>query len=59
MHERVFERFFRVNAGDTQGSGLGLAIVQRVLSLHGGQVSLSAGANSRGLAVSLTVPQAV
>jgi two-component system, OmpR family, sensor histidine kinase QseC len=59
MHERVFERFFRVNAGDTQGSGLGLAIVKRVLSLHGGQVSLSAGANSRGLAVSLTVPQGV
>jgi signal transduction histidine kinase len=57
MHERVFERFFRVNVGDTPGSGLGLAIVKRVMALHGGQVSLSAGADSRGLSVSMTVPQ--
>jgi signal transduction histidine kinase len=56
LHERVFERFFRVHSSEQQGSGLGLAIVRRVLNLHGGQVHLSPGIGSRGLAVVLTLP---
>jgi two-component system, OmpR family, sensor histidine kinase QseC len=56
LHERVFERFFRVAGTEQQGSGLGLAIVRRVLSLHRGDVMLSAGLNQRGLSVDLTVP---
>jgi signal transduction histidine kinase len=56
LHERVFERFFRVTGSEQQGSGLGLAIVKRVLALHGGDVALSGGLDRRGLAVDLTVP---
>jgi signal transduction histidine kinase len=56
LHERVFERFFRVNTSEQLGSGLGLAIVKRVLALHGGKVSLSTGLDQRGLAVAMTLP---
>jgi signal transduction histidine kinase len=56
FHERVFERFFRVAGTEQQGSGLGLAIVRRVLSLHGGDVTLSSGLDRRGLSVDLIVP---
>ena len=38
--ERIFEPYFRVQAGttDATGSGLGLAIAQRVFEVHGGSV---------------------
>jgi two-component system sensor histidine kinase SenX3 len=43
-HERVFERFYRVDRGrgrDTGGTGLGLAIVRHVAGNHGGEVKLT------------------
>jgi signal transduction histidine kinase len=58
LHDRVFERFFRVNNTEQVGSGLGLAIVKRVLHVHGGEVSLSTGLGQRGLAVAMTLPGA-
>jgi signal transduction histidine kinase len=59
LHDRVFERFFRVSSSEQVGSGLGLSIVKRVLALHGGEVKLSTGLDQRGLAVALTLPSAM
>jgi two-component system, OmpR family, sensor kinase len=56
--DRVFERFFRVDAARTRdrgGSGLGLAIVRAVTEAHGGAVSV-ATAPGEGFAVTLRIP---
>jgi two-component system sensor histidine kinase SenX3 len=59
-HERIFERFYRVDRGrgrDTGGTGLGLAIVRHVLTNHGGDVSVSSR-EGEGAVFTLRLPVA-
>jgi signal transduction histidine kinase len=54
----VFERFHRVNGTPGPGAGLGLAIVREIANRHGARVELAAGAEGRGVRVSLSFPAA-
>jgi two-component system sensor histidine kinase QseC len=56
LRQRVFDRFYRVADQSQSGSGLGLAIAKAVTDSHGGTLSLSDGADGRGLRVVLTLP---
>lgn len=57
LHERVFERFFRVDGrGGVPGTGLGLALVREIVTLHGGHVTLDS-APGRGTTVSVWLPR--
>ncbi len=58
--ERVFERFYRVDASRARtggGSGLGLAIVQAIVEAHGGVVAVS-GEEGAGATFSVTLDAA-
>jgi signal transduction histidine kinase len=54
--ERVFDRFYRQPGTQSPGSGLGLAIVRAIAGAHGATVQLGAGADGRGLAVTVAFP---
>lgn len=57
LHERVFDRFFRVDPSRsraTGGSGLGLAITREIVEAHGGHVR--AERRARGSRFALDVP---
>jgi two-component system phosphate regulon sensor histidine kinase PhoR len=57
---RIFERFYRVDAGRSRtagGTGLGLSIVKNLVELMGGKVALDVG-RSRGARFSVRLPAA-
>lgn len=56
MHERVFERFFRLADAKLPGSGLGLSIVRRIADTHGATILLAEGAGGIGLTVKVQFP---
>lgn len=56
LHNRVFERFFRVLGNKSSGSGLGLAIVKQICELHHARIELCAPQKKRGLIVSVYFP---
>ena len=51
--ERVFERFYRIDDGDSAGSGLGLPIVREFAARIGASVELRTSASGRGLTVAV------
>jgi heavy metal sensor kinase len=60
LRERVFDRFFRVDAARTRdagGSGLGLAIVREIAHAHGGRAWVEP-ASPRGSVFCLALPAA-
>ncbi|OBV39249.1 sensor histidine kinase [Janthinobacterium psychrotolerans] len=58
MRERVFERFVRLAGAHMHGSGLGLSIVRRIADSHQASITLAAGEENRGLAVTVRFPPA-
>ena len=56
---KIFEELFRgANARGTDGSGLGLALVNRIVTLHGGQLEVrSRQENPRGTVFTLRLPE--
>jgi two-component system, OmpR family, sensor histidine kinase TctE len=55
-HNKVFERFYRVEGTSGDGSGLGLAIVKEVADAHDACVSIRSGINGRGTMVLVEFP---
>ena len=57
---RVFDRFYRGQAGSASipGSGLGLAIVRSVADRHGAEIVLGDGIDGAGLGVTVRFPAA-
>jgi signal transduction histidine kinase len=58
--ERVFERFERLGAPDSNrpGTGLGLYIVRAIIEAHGGSVRAEAGSEGRGARFVIELPAA-
>jgi two-component system OmpR family sensor kinase len=56
---KIFEELYRGNnARGTEGSGLGLALVNRIITLHGGQVFVrSRQENPRGTVFTVRLPE--
>jgi signal transduction histidine kinase len=60
QHERIFERFVRINPRDAEGtgSGLGLAICRSIIGLHQGRIYAQTGPGGIGMALVFTIPVA-
>ncbi|MFZ6758303.1 ATP-binding protein [Undibacterium sp. Ji50W] len=61
QHERIFERFVRLNLSSTnyQGNGLGLAICRSIIDLHHGKISATPGRFGRGLRIVIELPAVI
>jgi two-component system phosphate regulon sensor histidine kinase PhoR len=58
--EKVFEKYFRVPAGDVhnvKGFGLGLAYTKKIIELHGGKIELQSE-TGMGTTFTITLPNA-
>lgn len=55
--EKVFDKFYRVDASDTgiDGTGLGMTIVKHIVEAHNGRISLESEPG-KGTRVTVTIP---
>lgn len=56
LHDRIFDRFYRVSGTGTTGSGLGLSIVRSVADLHKADISVSDGIRGKGTTFEVIFP---
>ena len=56
-HERIFERFYRLDATGVDGCGLGLAIVREIVHNHNASIAIGKGANLGGALLRVTFPR--
>jgi two-component system heavy metal sensor histidine kinase CusS len=56
--ERIFDRFVRIDSGDSdkRGSGLGLPISRRIVTMHKGRIWATSHDVGRGLRVVIEIP---
>jgi two-component system, OmpR family, sensor histidine kinase QseC len=54
LHERVFERFFRILGNQSTGSGLGLAIVRQICDMHQAKIKFKKPHDRSGLIVQVS-----
>ena len=59
--ERIFDKFYRVRAGDRQraGTGLGLAIARGFMEAMGGTITAANRTDVKGAVFTLTIPLAI
>lgn len=53
LHERIFERFYRILGNKSSGSGLGLGIVQKIAKLHRAEIKLGKPEQGNGFKISI------
>jgi PAS domain S-box-containing protein len=53
---RIFDSFVRLDNGDYAGTGLGLGICHRIVTRHGGEITVSEAEDSGGARVEFRVP---
>lgn len=57
-HEKIFEMYQRLDAGQAEGSGMGLAIVKKLVAFHGGELWLESE-QGKGSTFSFTWPRSM
>jgi two-component system sensor histidine kinase TctE len=55
-HERIFERFYRLDTTGVDGCGLGLAIVREITYNHHGSITIEKGSNLGGALLRVSFP---
>jgi two-component system, OmpR family, sensor histidine kinase TctE len=55
-HERIFERFYRLDTTGVDGCGLGLAIVREIAYNHNASITIEKGPNLGGALIRVTFP---
>ena len=55
-HERIFERFYRLDTTGVDGCGLGLAIVNEIAHNHNASITIEKGADLGGALIKVIFP---